>query len=85
MNADDDDQLKLARKMTAALAEDLELERKTLAHALGREPTRAEMAEHARRRFRADPAFRAVVMAANAQGEAEATQEWRERARADGH
>ena len=85
MDADDDEQLKIARRMTAALAEDLELERKTLAHTLGREPTRAEMAEHLRRRFRADPAFRATVMAAKAQGEAEAMQEWRERVRADGH
>jgi hypothetical protein len=80
----DDDQLKIARRMAAALAEDLELERKTLARALGREPTRGEIAEQARRRFRADPAFRAVVIAAKAQGEAEEMREWRERARADG-
>jgi hypothetical protein len=80
----DDDQLKIARRMTAALAEDLELERKRLQCALGRAPTRAEIAEQAWRRFRADPAFRAMVMAAKGQGEAEEMQEWRERARADG-
>jgi hypothetical protein len=44
----------------------------------------AEIAEQAWRRFRADPAFRAMVMAAKGQGEAEEMQEWRERARADG-
>ena len=78
MNADDDDQLKIARRITAALAEDLELERGRLQCALGREPTRAETAEHVLRRFRADPAFRATVMAAKAQAEAEAMRAWRE-------
>jgi hypothetical protein len=76
--ADNDDQLKIARRLTAALAEDLALERQALVCALGREPTRAEVAEQARRRFRADPEFRAKVMTASAQAEAEAMQAWRE-------
>jgi hypothetical protein len=78
MADDSDDQLKIARRLTATLAEDLALERQALVCALGREPTRAEITDEARRRFRADPSFRAKVIAAALEAEAEMLQAWRE-------
>ena len=59
---DDDPQLELARRLVMALAQDLGVEKDLLWRALGREPTRAEMAGHIQQRFRSDPAFRRAVV-----------------------
>jgi hypothetical protein len=63
MTVDSDPQLQLARRLVTALAEDLGLEKDLLRRALGRDPTRAEMAGHIQQRFRADSAFRRTVTA----------------------
>lgn len=75
---DDDDQLKIARRMVVMLAERLGLEMDLFRRSLGRTPTKAEMAGRIRDLFWSDPWFHDAVMAAKAQAEAEEMRAWRE-------
>jgi hypothetical protein len=75
----DDHQSLIAKRMVAHLGERLGVEHVALALRLMREPTKAEFAEHARQRFRADPDFRDLVMSVAARAEAEELEAWGER------
>jgi hypothetical protein len=78
MTRDGEHQRRVARRMIAHLSDRLGIEHVALALRLSRAPRPVEFAEHARPRFRADPKFGALVIAAQARVEAEDMVEWRE-------